>query len=150
MDGENKNWKPFYGKWNDYKDYLSSAHWASLREQKFKQHGHYCNKCKAFRKLQVHHKSYENFPDVGLDNLEVLCRKCHKLEHFPCLKQKPVKQQTQTKRKKKEKKAKVQLINKGKTLRFEKRSCGMTRFMKVDTNNEVYHKGNSEFIIFPK
>jgi len=65
-----------------YKDYISSSRWKRLRNEKINQVGGICECCgisKFSAKLEVHHKTYENFGKEKLSDLLVLCLDCHKL-----------------------------------------------------------------------
>ena len=61
--------------------YLCSAHWYELRALKLARHGRLCDKCGERRTLDVHHLNYRHIFDVGLDDLQCLCRACHNEEH---------------------------------------------------------------------
>ena len=61
--------------------YLLSQHWHDLRKAKMTRDGKKCQRCPCKKKLQVHHHEYRNIYDVTLDDLEVLCPTCHKIEH---------------------------------------------------------------------
>lgn len=63
------------------KIYLYSEHWEQLRREKFKVSGEFCVNCDRTSNLQVHHKRYRSIYNVTVDDLEVLCSKCHKSEH---------------------------------------------------------------------
>ena len=62
------------------KIYLKSEHWKNLKKEK-KKVNPVCERCGAKRKLDVHHKHYRSLYDVILEDLETLCRRCHKKEH---------------------------------------------------------------------
>lgn len=60
----------------DYKRYLKSKHWRGIKEkiyQKYKK----CQKCGKRYDLQVHHTTYENLGNEKLQDLLLLCRRCH-------------------------------------------------------------------------
>lgn len=61
--------------------YLNSSHWKELRAQALTHYGRKCNRCPATSHLQVHHNQYRNIYDVGIDDLEILCGKCHQNHH---------------------------------------------------------------------
>ena len=67
--------------------YLNSQHWHDLRCKKLKENIK-CNTCKGTSNLDVHHINYHNLYDVSLDDLVVLCRKCHIKTHIKLNKQK--------------------------------------------------------------
>ena len=61
--------------------YLLSDHWKVLRTKALEVHGSRCAKCPATKRLDVHHLRYKNIYDVEVEDLQVLCRKCHDKEH---------------------------------------------------------------------
>ena len=63
------------------KKYYKSDHWQQFRELVVDMAGGFCQKCSKFkgRRLQVHHLSYENLYNEGLEEVIALCKKCHKL-----------------------------------------------------------------------
>jgi len=65
--------------------YLRSAHWGNLKREKFKHSGRVCQiqgkGCQLIMKLDVHHLEYRSIYDVTLDDLQVVCRSCHKKLH---------------------------------------------------------------------
>jgi hypothetical protein len=72
---------------NDKRDYyrniyLQTDHWKELRQRKIT-HQPNCENCKSPANLDVHHLRYKNLYDVEPDDLKVLCRKCHTMEHDP-------------------------------------------------------------------
>lgn len=62
--------------------YLKSEHWGNLRIEKLASVNARCKKCN-LRDLSndVHHLRYRKLYDVTLDDLVVLCRKCHERAH---------------------------------------------------------------------
>lgn len=64
-----------------YKTYLLSAEWASLRVDIITARK-CCERCGRKKNLQVHHKTYRNIFNEEPSDLEVLCDKCHRGEHF--------------------------------------------------------------------
>lgn len=69
---------------NQYLNYLQSQEWQEVRERVFKQRGRKCERCNEDlrgKKADVHHKHYRNLFNEKLEDLEVLCRPCHNLEH---------------------------------------------------------------------
>lgn len=65
-----------------YRVYLQSEHWRSLRLEAFKRYGRKCSKCPATCRLDVHHVRYRHpWTDGVMDDLMILCRRCHELEH---------------------------------------------------------------------
>ncbi len=65
----------------NYRDYINSRRWKNKRKAKIKESGHFCNKCGSVRFLQVHHLTYERLGNELLEDLEILCDNCHRLEH---------------------------------------------------------------------
>jgi len=55
----------------------------AYRRIAYKKYGYICNKCGITNKkvLLVHHKD-RNRKNNNIDNLEILCRNCHTLEHY--------------------------------------------------------------------
>jgi 5-methylcytosine-specific restriction endonuclease McrA len=53
------------------------------RRRAYKKYGYKCNRCGFDNKkiLLVHHKD-RNRKNNNVDNLEVLCKNCHSLEHY--------------------------------------------------------------------
>lgn len=66
------------------KFYLRSRHWREIRFIKFGAVGYACEVCriKPYNGTHdVHHLTYARIWHERLNDLKVLCRKCHKLEH---------------------------------------------------------------------
>jgi hypothetical protein len=72
----------------EYAEYLQSDHWKELRKTVINDYP-FCMRCTmprwlaeiAYDKdLHVHHKNYRTRGNEKLDDLEVLCRRCHDLE----------------------------------------------------------------------
>lgn len=63
----------------EYADYLRSARWKAIRQAKIKAVGacERCGRLKWVTRLEVHHKTYENFKQERPADLEVLCPACH-------------------------------------------------------------------------
>lgn len=64
----------------EYKDYINSASWKHKKEQKMYLAGNCCERCglsKYSVKLELHHLTYEHFKHEPLDDLQLLCPKCH-------------------------------------------------------------------------
>lgn len=65
---------------DEYREYIASKFWKAKREQALYRAGYKCEACgisKWSAKLEVHHKTYERFKAEHLDDLIVLCPKCH-------------------------------------------------------------------------
>lgn len=75
----------------NYQEYLSTVHWADLREAVLKRDGFRCTRCPCKERLQAHHKVYRaTWYDSIPEDLVTLCWRCHKKEHglpVPKLKQ---------------------------------------------------------------
>lgn len=65
-----------------YREFLKTPFWKSLSAEKKRLVGK-CEQCGSTRHLQSHHKRYPaDWFDTTLDDLEVLCRMHHVIEHF--------------------------------------------------------------------
>ena len=74
---EKKEEKTFKEK---YVDYISSSKWKRLRDTKIESVGSVCERCgisKFSERLEVHHLHYRTFKQERLEDLQVLCHKCH-------------------------------------------------------------------------
>jgi hypothetical protein len=65
----------------DYQAYLQSEHWQSLREQKLEEAEHKCQVCNSREHLNVHHRTYRDLGNEKLNDLTVLCKRCHEAFH---------------------------------------------------------------------
>lgn len=61
--------------------YLNSTHWKIKRHQAIQRAGGECENCGASYDLVVHHLTYERLGQEEDDDLEVLCRECHRMVH---------------------------------------------------------------------
>ena len=61
----------------EYEDYLLSDHWQKKRLKALEKAEHKCERCGTTERLQVHHLSYKNLGCEPLEDLQVLCHKCH-------------------------------------------------------------------------
>jgi hypothetical protein len=66
---------------SNYKKYLLSDKWQLKREKLFDVRGKICERCKSKKDIQVHHKTYKNIFNESLNDLEVLCKRCHMAHH---------------------------------------------------------------------
>ncbi len=66
----------------EYRRYLQSDKWKFKREELFQLRGEKCEKCPSTELLHVHHKNYDNIFNEKLEDLIILCSRCHKLEHL--------------------------------------------------------------------
>ena len=53
----------------------------TFRKRALKHYGNICNRCMSTKKLEVHHID-EDRTNNQIENLEVLCKKCHKDHHI--------------------------------------------------------------------
>lgn len=65
----------------DYLIYLKSPAWKIKKQQVFLERGRTCEICMSNRNIQIHHKTYDNLYNEDLEDLKILCDKCHKKEH---------------------------------------------------------------------
>ncbi len=68
-------------KLNEYIEYLSSDKWKEIRKQIIYKYNGICDYCHN-EGNDVHHLTYDNFRNEPLDDLVLLCRKCHEQEHI--------------------------------------------------------------------
>lgn len=65
----------------DYKDYLQTDMWKELRRLAYLRANHKCEHC-GMSAVAVHHIKYpKRYEDDSIDNLVVVCKKCHELNH---------------------------------------------------------------------
>ena len=64
-----------------YDAYLQSEWWKSKRFWAIHDAGGRCQVCNDWRKLQVHHRTYERLGKERDKDLTVLCEGCHKIFH---------------------------------------------------------------------
>jgi 5-methylcytosine-specific restriction endonuclease McrA len=63
-----------------YRAYLKSDEWKQLRAHLIARAHHLCERCHAHaRILQLHHRHYRNIYHEQPEDIEVLCKKCHKI-----------------------------------------------------------------------
>ena len=63
-----------------YMDYLRSSEWAMIRADLIALRG-CCEQCGSEINLQVHHVSYERLFNEEPEDLALLCKRCHLLQH---------------------------------------------------------------------
>jgi 5-methylcytosine-specific restriction endonuclease McrA len=61
----------------NYREYLASPAWQSLRRRVYLRSGGMCEGCGARPMQDVHHKTYENFGREFLWEIVGLCSECH-------------------------------------------------------------------------
>src|SRR6056297_3246105 len=64
----------------EYKKYIKSAKWQKKRILKLNEID-YCEMCGSTENLHVHHLTYEHFKNEHMEDLQVLCKKCHMKVH---------------------------------------------------------------------
>jgi len=74
-----KNLPDWYHKYLDYIN--SDPNWKKFRESILTLRGHKCERCGSSKQLQVHHKNYKNLYKETAQDVELLCKVCHKAEH---------------------------------------------------------------------
>lgn len=66
----------------NYREYLRSPAWDKKRRKRLMIDGYACVRCgRKSRELHVHHKTYERLGRERMEDLETLCKRCHKREH---------------------------------------------------------------------
>lgn len=68
----------------NYVDFLNTPYWKAISEEVKKKAHYKCQICNGNKKLQVHHRSYENhgLELYHLEDLICLCEDCHTKYHF--------------------------------------------------------------------
>lgn len=64
-----------------YTEYLQTPEWDVTRKKALKAAGYRCTLCNAGGELHVHHRTYERRGVELLQDLTVLCAKCHQKFH---------------------------------------------------------------------
>lgn len=65
-----------------YRVYLATPEWRYKRREMIKWAERKCQRCREFSHLlQVHHRCYDRLGEELVEDLEVLCDKCHRQEH---------------------------------------------------------------------
>ena len=65
----------------DYSTYLQSDRWQELRRLALDVADHRCQVCNQAQNLEVHHRTYERLHHEQLNDVTVLCNRCHALFH---------------------------------------------------------------------
>ncbi len=72
-------------KLNRHKQHAQVRKWAKRhRDEIHEKFDNKCNQCDSIKDLTIHHKKYE----IGMENVEILCNKCHRKFHKKELKKK--------------------------------------------------------------
>ena len=66
----------------NYKEYINSEAWAQIRWCKLREVGYKCEECGRKWELDVHHLTYERLGNERMDDLIVLCVRCHGDLHY--------------------------------------------------------------------
>lgn len=106
-----------------YKEYLYTEHWRKLRSVVYERYKHRCVECQKelpLDFLNVHHKTYANVGDEQMEDLILVCSRCHAKLHGIT----EIKPQKKTKRIKKKAKRKPKK-NKTKKQDQKKRQGGV-------------------------
>jgi len=61
--------------------YIQSDKWKILKEKRLKIANRSCEICKRKNNLQLHHITYERLGDEIIEDLIILCKKCHQQQH---------------------------------------------------------------------
>ena len=61
--------------------YLSSKKWKKLRDKLLDEYSYKCAHCGDTHNLNIHHITYERWKHERIDDLVVLCEKCHTRLH---------------------------------------------------------------------
>jgi hypothetical protein len=62
----------------EYHIYLHSSDWKEKRNKALFHAGYRCQLCNSSKKLEVHHRTYQNIGNELQEDLTVLCDNCHK------------------------------------------------------------------------
>ena len=69
-----------YRRWQ-YRRYLRSPHWQTMRRKVLRRAGYECERCRRKAPLDVHHLTYARRGHEDMNDLQALCRQCHKEAH---------------------------------------------------------------------
>jgi hypothetical protein len=82
---EEKESESLTSKQSIYRNYLSSVTWKHIREEALKYYNYTCQSC-GKEGRDVHHERYPSeWGQETIDDLKVLCRKCHDAAHVPVI-----------------------------------------------------------------
>jgi len=70
-----------WNKMNEYKDYIASKGWLKLTKERLKKDDFKCVLCKATEKLTCHHITYQRLFSEEINDLIILCARCHSRIH---------------------------------------------------------------------
>lgn len=60
-----------------YAKYINSKDWRNKSKYALHKRGNRCERCYSKKQLEVHHKHYDTLYLERLEDVEVLCKKCH-------------------------------------------------------------------------
>lgn len=63
-----------------HREYIKSPAWKAFRLEALKHYGAICNKCGEYGN-DVDHKTYENWGNEKIEDVQILCRSCHEAKH---------------------------------------------------------------------
>ncbi len=64
-----------------YEEYMATDHWKNKRSAKLASCRYACQICNSNDRLTVHHRTYERMGHEDLEDLTVMCRRCHGIFH---------------------------------------------------------------------
>ncbi len=64
-----------------YQDYLQSDEWKAKKEMVFSVFWKHCQRCNSEKDIHVHHSTYKNIYNEDINDLYVLCKRCHEFLH---------------------------------------------------------------------
>ena len=65
----------------NYQEYLQTKHWKKVRKAALRRAEYRCQLCNSDKRLNVHHRTYENLGHEKECDVFVLCWKCHEKFH---------------------------------------------------------------------
>ena len=65
----------------NYAEYLESPWWRARKAAIVRYRGERCERCGSTDSLELHHRTYERLGRERPEDVELLCHRCHKLEH---------------------------------------------------------------------
>lgn len=61
-----------------YRNYYLSSKWKQISKAFMRNHGYFCDLCKAINRLEVHHVNYDHQPGTERkEDMMVVCNRCH-------------------------------------------------------------------------
>lgn len=82
----------------EYKQYLKSDTWKWLRSKILFDRNYTCERCGSRKRLEVHHKTYTRIFHEIPNDLEVLCYRCHCIQHGKPIKDNSFRQRNRNKK----------------------------------------------------